>query len=107
VAPPVRQLLTAAFLWAPMVALYVLVGFAIGWWVPLIFAAVSGLVVAWALVYRRRLRRLRRDPEAMRAHEERLYRFTVQWAKIWGLLLAAMLIFLVAVALVVVIVERV
>jgi hypothetical protein len=63
--------------------------------------------VAWAVVYRRRLRRLRRNPEAMRAHEERTYRLTVRWAKIWGLLLAATMIFIFVVALVVVIVERV
>jgi UPF0716 family protein affecting phage T7 exclusion len=88
VAPPVRRLLPAAFLWAPIVALYVLVGFAIGWWVPAIFAVVSAVVVGWAVVYRRRLRRLRSYPAAMRAHEERAYRRAVQWAKIGGLLVA-------------------
>lgn len=105
-APPVRQLLTAAFLYAPVVAVYVLVGFAFSWWIPAIFAVVSAVVAAWAVVYRRRLRRLRADPDAMRAHEERAYRRTVQWAKVGGLLVAAVMILLVVFALVVVIVER-
>lgn len=106
-APAVRQLLTAAFLYAPIVALSVLAGFAISWWVPGIFAAVSGLVVGWAVLYRRWLRKLQRDPNAMRAHEERTYRRAVQWSKIGGLLFAGMMILLAVVTFVVVIVERV
>jgi len=104
---PVRGLLTAAFLWAPVVADYVLVGFAISWWIPAIFAVLLAVVVAWAVVYRRRLRKLRSDPDAMRAHEERAYRFTVRWAKIWGLLFAGLMTFIAVIVFVVVIVERV
>ena len=105
--PAVRQLLTAAFLYAPIVALSVLAGFAISWWVPGIFAAVAGAVVGWAVLYRRRLRRLQRDRDAMRAHEERAYRRAVQWSKIGGLLVAGMLVLLAVVTFVVVIIERV
>ena len=106
-APTVRQLLTAAFLYAPIVALSALVGFAISWWVPGIFAAVSGMVAAWAVLYRRWLRRLQRDRDAIRAYEERTYRRAVRWSKIGGLLFAGMMILLAVVTFVVVIVERV
>jgi MFS superfamily sulfate permease-like transporter len=106
VATPVRRLLPAAFQLAPVVAVYVLLGFALSWWIPVIFAIVSAVIVGWAVVYRRRLRRLRRDPDAMQAHEERIYRFSVRWAKIWGLLVAGMMIFLVVLAVVLLVAER-
>jgi ABC-type protease/lipase transport system fused ATPase/permease subunit len=102
----VRRLLPATFLWAPVVVLYVLVGFAVGWWVPVIFAVVSAVIVGWAVVYRRRLRRLRTDPDAMRAHDEWAYRRSVRRVKIWGLSLTGMMMFLMVLALVVLIAQR-
>ena len=106
-ATPVRRLLPAAFQLAPFVAVYILLGFVVGWWVPVIFGVVCAVVVGWAIVYRRRLRRLRSDPDAMRAHEERMNRFLVRWAKIWGLLLAGMMISLLVLAVVLLVAERV
>jgi MFS superfamily sulfate permease-like transporter len=107
VATPVRRLLPAALQLAPFVAVCVLFGFVVGWWVPVIFAVVCAVVVGWAVVYRRRLRRLQSHPDAMRAHEERMYWFSVRWAKIWGLLLAGMMIFLVVLAVALLVAERV
>jgi hypothetical protein len=54
-----RQVLITAYLWAPFVALLVLIGFAFGWWLPAIFAAVFAVLLGWAVFYRRRLRRQR------------------------------------------------
>jgi ABC-type protease/lipase transport system fused ATPase/permease subunit len=107
VAPVTRQLLIAAFLWAPVIAVYVLLGYALSWWLPAIWAAGSAVFIGLALVYRRRLRRLRSDPDAMRAHEEQAYRRAVRWSKVWGLLFAGMMMFLVVFVLVVVIAEHV
>jgi hypothetical protein len=90
-----------------MIAVYVLLGFALSWWLPAIFAAGSAVLVGWALVYRRRLRRLGSDPDAILAHEEQAYGRAVRWSKVWGLLFAGMMIFLVVFALVVVIAEHV
>ena len=105
-ATRVRRLLPAAFQLAPVVAVYVLLGFAISWWIPAIFTVLSGIVTGWAVFYRRRLRRLRADPDAMRAYDERAYRRSVRWMKIWGLSFAGMMMFLFVLALVVLIVER-
>ena len=101
-----RQVLTAAFLWSPVIALWVLNGFAFGWWLPTVLAAGTAILVFWAVIYRRRLRRVPPDLDARRAHEEGVYRRSVRWTKIWGLSLTGMMIFLVVLALVILIVDR-
>ena len=89
-----------------MITLYVLAGFAFGWWLPAILLAASAILIAWAVMYRRR-RRLRPATNARRADAERIYRRSVHWVKIWGLLLAGMMLALLVLALVVVVVEHV
>jgi hypothetical protein len=101
-----RGLLVAAFLYAPAIGLCVLLGFALGWWFPAVVAAGSAILIGWALIYRRRLRRLPSDPDARRAREERIYRRSVRWVKIWGLSFVGMMMFLFVLALVVLVVER-
>jgi hypothetical protein len=64
VTPSIRQVLVTAYLWAPFVALCVLIGFALEWWMPAILVAVAAVVAGWAVFYRRRLRRLRSGPDA-------------------------------------------
>jgi ABC-type protease/lipase transport system fused ATPase/permease subunit len=105
VAPPIRRLVTAAYVWAPVIAIYVLLGFAVGWWFPTILVAAYAILIAWALVYRRRRRR-DLDTHAGRARAEQVYRRSVRWLKIWGLLLAGMMLALLVLALVVVVVQR-
>jgi ABC-type protease/lipase transport system fused ATPase/permease subunit len=105
VAAPIRGIVTAAYVWAPAIAIYVLLGFAVGWWFPTIIVAAYAILIAWALVYRRRRKR-DVDSAARRAHEEQVYRRSVRWVKIWGLLLAGMMLALLVLALVVVVVER-
>ena len=48
-----RLLLVATYSWAPLIAVYVLLGFALGWWVA-ILAAGPAILIACALLFRRR-----------------------------------------------------
>ena len=80
-------------IWMPLLAIVVLVGWALSWWVAVAAVAYFVVVLVPLHLYRGRLRRrFANDPVARKAYNERAEKRLYRWAKGYGLFMAAALI---------------
>jgi hypothetical protein len=94
--------LVALSSWAPLLAVLVLAGFAIGWWATALGVAVLAAVAMFAVRAKRQVRdRPPLDPVALREELIELDRRSAPWIKAWTSSLLALTVVVVVLALVI------
>jgi hypothetical protein len=97
----------ALVLWTPIIAVWVLAGFAVGWWVAAVITGFSALVMVLAYVYGRRVRhRFEHDPSARQEHAARAEQRLVRWARWYGLGMAGMMMLMLVLLIIAVALAR-